>query len=873
MSHRMIWALALVAMCPNALSETVLVENSLVRFQFDTSGTGLTLTSITDLTTDVVIGNESGRLWQVRTAVAFGAETLVAPNNDGFTYALNTLGDDTKELEAHWPNVPVDGSNALAVDVYITLAPDSDTSEWRIDVDWASGSDYSVCTVDLPCLSVPAMGARGDSRLALSKFGGFLMVDPITTYAANGGFAEDPFGLSTGYPGGTMTMQFNAFYDVASRQILYLAADDDEMYLHRHMFGAESDRLIYIMRAVPAENYTLGNTYSMTYHALVGTFQGATSDCWYDAAARYRDWAVDRPWCARGRFETSTEVSPAFRDADFWLLFAAGPGAETDIFPHYAETGEDWMEALGTDTTVAFWYAWENGGFNQFDPESFPAQSTFAPGIAAAHASGQSIMPYVNGWIYSTIAPNYEANQVEDLMAMRYPDGSLVQAQFPGTPIVTLMCPAAPAWRDAFDARTQQLITEYDVDGNYIDYWGGDHPCYATTHGHLPGGGNATAQGKIALGQYVRDRAQALKPDFMMSMEQCQETAIGVLDFMTQNSYINYLSGELPTDLEAHHVPLFNVVYHEYINCSSYGPEPPDSLPGVSLDLFYFGIASCTHHGEMLSIQNWWAATSSLVDESTPEEIAFVAFLKNRVDLNKAAAPYIKFGRMLRPLNVTAVNTSDADARFPGASFNGVPWLYPGSKTLPHVLASVWQGGDGSMAIILCNWTESDESITFQFDPLLYGLRSETVVGISDLLCGEKAAPVQNAGVFGTTRVVPARSFEAFQIVIVDTDGDGLTDDEETWDLDPETPGVQNPFDPDDPDSTGDDGAEGPDGIPDGQNDWDGDGMSNADEFAWGYSPVDPLSFAVLPVAGLAGLVALCGLCLLGGSRLVKRRE
>ena len=108
---------------------------------------------------------------------------------------------------------------------------------------------------------------------------------------------------------------------------------------------------------------------------------------------------------------------------------------------------------------------------------------------------------------------------------------------------------------------------------------------------------------------------------------------------------------------------------------------------------------------------------------------------------------------------------------------------------------------------------------------------------------------------------------------IDDTDNDGLTDEQETMDLDPEEPGIQNPFDPDDPDSTGDDAAEGPDGMADGLNDWDGDGMSNADEFSWGYNPIDPLSSGILPAVGLAGLAALCGLCLLGGSRMVRRRR
>jgi len=75
-----------------------------------------------------------------------------------------------------------------------------------------------------------------------------------------------------------------------------------------------------------------------------------------------------------------------------------------------------------------------------------------------------------------------------------------------------------------------------------------------------------------------------------------------------------------------------------------------------------------------------------------------------------------------------------------------------------------------------------------------------------------------------------------------DYDGDGLTFDEETQDLNPEAAGIQNPFDPIQADSTGDNAGASPDGTPDGENDWDGDGLSNAEEFLNGTSPLDELN-------------------------------
>jgi hypothetical protein len=106
-----------------------------------------------------------------------------------------------------------------------------------------------------------------------------------------------------------------------------------------------------------------------------------------------------------------------------------------------------------------------------------------------------------------------------------------------------------------------------------------------------------------------------------------------------------------------------------------------------------------------------------------------------------------------------------------------------------------------------------------------------------------------------------------------DTDGDGLNDGDEVRDLDPEAPGVQNPFHPLDPDTTGDDFQDTPDGVPDGQNDYDGDGQSNAYELLYGSNPLD--ASVVVPGVSYLGVVVLlalltsCGLCYLSCRRLI----
>jgi len=123
-----------------------------------------------------------------------------------------------------------------------------------------------------------------------------------------------------------------------------------------------------------------------------------------------------------------------------------------------------------------------------------------------------------------------------------------------------------------------------------------------------------------------------------------------------------------------------------------------------------------------------------------------------------------------------------------------------------------------------------------------------------------------------TVAIPPLQTDIACKILLdPDSDGDGLLNEYETLDLDPDTPGVQNPFDPEDPDSTGDDFETGPDGIRDGWNDWDGDGVNNVREFLFGYDPTDPDSWPALPALTTTGIAVLVLVVLLTAGKKARR--
>jgi hypothetical protein len=106
-----------------------------------------------------------------------------------------------------------------------------------------------------------------------------------------------------------------------------------------------------------------------------------------------------------------------------------------------------------------------------------------------------------------------------------------------------------------------------------------------------------------------------------------------------------------------------------------------------------------------------------------------------------------------------------------------------------------------------------------------------------------------------------------------DSDRDLLKDGDEVRDLDPARSGIQNPFDPANADTTGDDGQNTPDGIRDGWNDWDDDGMINAHEFWFGTNPIDPDSWLEVPVLTMVSLCALITVILILGQRKAQSRN
>ncbi len=149
-------------------------------------------------------------------------------------------------------------------------------------------------TVRFPQLvSVPTLGDGSDDVLVLPALPGTLIENPAKNW-------RDGQRVTLSYPG-SMSAQFVAYQDHEAG--IYLAAMDSTGYPQSLSVSKRADAMVlwHEFHIVADANDEQGNNtqrddeWKSPYDVAVGVTQGT----WYDTADRYKQWAVEQPWCAR----------------------------------------------------------------------------------------------------------------------------------------------------------------------------------------------------------------------------------------------------------------------------------------------------------------------------------------------------------------------------------------------------------------------------------------------------------------------------------------------------------------------------------------------------------------------------------------------
>ncbi|MBM3891324.1 MAG: hypothetical protein FJ388_19600, partial [Verrucomicrobia bacterium] len=290
-------------------------------------------------------------LWQLVLRRERGRDTkeVVVNSNAGATVAHRV---ERNRLRLQWTGVAVAGeTNALDVEVTVTLREDDPLTRWRISVTNRSRS-WGLWNVIFPVLELAPLGRDpSDNFLALGRARGIVVRDPFRP--PDGKVAFGMMSASGAYWPGTFNMQFQALYDQAGAG-LYLATHDGGGYKKSFYIMPQSGGRVleYKVGHYPANMGWPAENYRLNYDVCVGPFRGD----WFDACQLYRAWALKQPWCARGPMATRRDVPRWYKESPL-ALYLMNYHGEGQV-PELRDRMLDWLRAIRMDLPLT-WYVWK----------------------------------------------------------------------------------------------------------------------------------------------------------------------------------------------------------------------------------------------------------------------------------------------------------------------------------------------------------------------------------------------------------------------------------------------------------------------------------------------------------------------------------
>lgn len=334
----------------------------------------------------------------------------------------------------------------------------------------------------------------------------------------------------------------------------------------------------------------VGTDFIVEYDTVVGTFGKGG---WRTAAAMYKSWAIDQPWCA-------TKLSERQDIPD--ILLSGAPGIISGIqneqgysaasrlgsglegLPAYLRK---YKAQINTSRMVFVPYGWENrgtwAGINYFP--AVPSNNSWQAANKALKAAGDATMLLVSGywWVTkreaSSGGPAFDdstelGGPARDML-VKTPNGSLfIDDQYnlnvskqPWRGLSVELCHGHPN-----SSRTLAAIVAgcrglgAEVVSFDQEIGGGQAtPCYDPAHDHLPGYGQYMWSGFEGLLKQVRADAATSGTKLGLSTEQTSELSIPYMGtyWSRQFAVTSYPSWGF------NGVGLFSYLYHEFVPAMS----------------------------------------------------------------------------------------------------------------------------------------------------------------------------------------------------------------------------------------------------------------------------------------------------------------
>ncbi len=399
----------------------------------------------------------------------------------------------------------------------------------------------------------------------------------------------------------------------------------------------------------------------MPYPVLVGALVEGN---WYEAADRYKAWALQQHWVAQGTLRERSKVRPTFLDevgiSTFAVNAAHDRSAWLDYFHQIAGTpvfhiiGVNWAKG-GGDYHNGF-----PGGRGEWFPTRFNQQN-----IDTMRRNGDSWAPFEFDLLLAT--DKAESEQITAaLMALPEEKYSFDKYVFP------FLCPATEYQQEFHRWRDETLIREHQPDSVYYDISVNNvlMACRNPEHGHPVGGGGWMVDACREMFAGTKQAMEAAQGKYVpIGTEMINEVFLAEIDYYQARAEASPLSS-FEGDFfrpwlvagTAEKVPLFTYVYHEY------APVRMDGWSKLSVevgDLYYWVASRVTLWGGLFEINCEFSALEALGDQIDLSEEHYYHFDQRNYPVDPAKAAfvgevakartsfardYLIYGTMLRPL-------------------------------------------------------------------------------------------------------------------------------------------------------------------------------------------------------------------------------
>jgi hypothetical protein len=530
-------------------------------------------------------------------------------------------------------------------------------------------------------LMVQLAAPRAAQRLVFPIYRARALPNAIVHYPLGAGVARHASDVASApyratYPSSLASYQLLGTYSPATGGVFVATLDPFGSSKELHADASASDVTLQAEWPLPQDGAA---DFTLPGEVVLGLHDGD----WHEPAAYYRAWAEQAPAWRR------TEPLPqALNDVDFWLQGSGDDPAQADRIVS--------LVAQMKVPTAVHWYNWEQAAFDTNYPHYFPARPGFATIVERLHGAGIRVMPYVNGRLWDTAASDFAA--AGRPAAAKSETGDIYREDYGSGTSLAPMCPTTPLWQATVANVALQLVSDFGVDGVYLDQLAAaaPAPCFDASHGHPLGGGHYwVTDGYLQLLSALRKR---LPPSVFLTSEGNAE------------SYNSGIDGVLGWHFQYQdQVPIFASIYNRHM--AVFGRAHKDG--GAD-----FARAIMMRTGQQLVFgeQIGWIAADTLVAQPVA-----LAFMQKAVQLRHAWRDFLRTGTLLGdPSLLGAIPNVTADWHWDG--------VWP--VTMSALARTAWRHPDGRVVVLLANVSEQPVSATL--DPRSIGFVPADVVGSWD---------------------------------------------------------------------------------------------------------------------------------------------